>query len=120
MNSTLQVSVAEGVLNNDLDPDGQLLTARLVSISDGSVNLAVDGSFTLYAPASPGVVTMVYQADDGICSLSGNCPNEQVTITITAEAAVPVPATPTKYVVLMALLIISISFFAGRRKYRFP
>ena len=120
VNSTLQVSVAEGVLNNDSDPDGQLLTASLVSISDGSVNLATDGSFTFYAPANPGTVTMVYQVDDGICGLSGNCPIEQVTITITAEPAEPVPATPIKYVMLMALLIILMSLFAGRRQYMSP
>ena len=118
VNSTLQVSVAEGVLNNDSDPDGQLLTARLVSISDGSVNLATDGSFTFYAPGSPGTVTMVYQADDGICGLNGNCPNEQVTVTVNPEPAKPVPAMPMKYVVLIALLMILISLFAGRRQYR--
>ncbi len=110
VNSTLQVSVAEGVLNNDSDPDGQLLTASLVSISGGSVNLATDGSFTFYAPAISGTVTMVYRADDGICGLSGNCPSEQVTITVTAAPpAEPIPTVPTRYLVLIALAMTLLS-----------
>ena len=110
VNQTLQVTAADGVLSNDSDPDGQLLTAILVSISDGSVHLSSDGSFVFFAPNTPGTVTMVYRADDGVCGNSGSCTSQQVTITVTeAPPAVPVPTTPLRYLTLIALAMTLLS-----------
>jgi VCBS repeat-containing protein len=70
-NQALTVA-APGVLGNDTDPDGNPLTARLVSgPGHGTVALAADGSFT-YTPAANylGPDGFTYQAGDG--SLSSN------------------------------------------------
>ena len=59
---------APSVLANDSDPDGNVLTAELVSQpSNGSVAMDSDGSFT-YTPNPDfvGVDTFVYQAFDGV------------------------------------------------------
>src|SRR5262249_42406174 len=64
--STLSV-LAPGVLGNDSDPDGQPLTAQLVSgTAHGSLTLDVDGRFT-YTPAANynGPDEFWYQASDG-------------------------------------------------------
>ena len=107
---TLQVSAVEGVLGNDSDPDGQLLSATLVSISAGTINLALDGSFTFYAPATAGTVTLVYRAEDGVCNLNSSCPTEQATITVTDPPPVlPVPGLRGWHLILLAL---GISFFS--------
>jgi VCBS repeat-containing protein len=64
--ATLTVSTP-GVLGNDQDGDGDLLTAVLASQpADGSLTLNSDGSFT-YAPV-PGFIgtdSFTYRADDG-------------------------------------------------------
>ncbi len=69
--------LAEGVLGNDTDLDGDALAAVLVSgPSDGELRcvagdtpptLCADGSFTYTPPASPfeGTVTFTYNANDG-------------------------------------------------------
>ncbi|MCP4191097.1 MAG: tandem-95 repeat protein [Planctomycetaceae bacterium] len=50
LNETLSVSLADGLLSNDVDPDGDSLTANLVRESEnGALNLNPDGSFT-YTP----------------------------------------------------------------------
>lgn len=62
---TLSVA-ASGVLANDSDPDGNPLTAFLVSPpASGSVTLNTDGSF-VYTPAATfaGVASFTYQAQD--------------------------------------------------------
>jgi CSLREA domain-containing protein len=59
---------APGVLGNDSDPDGQPLSAVLVSdVSEGTLNLNSDGSFN-YAPPADffGEVSFTYQASDGM------------------------------------------------------
>ncbi|GAB4262371.1 MAG: hypothetical protein Kow0092_12700 [Deferrisomatales bacterium] len=65
-NATLTVA-APGVLGNDGDPDGDPLTAELVSgVAHGSLTLASDGSFT-YVPETgfSGTDGFTYRASDG-------------------------------------------------------
>ncbi len=59
-----------GVLGNDSDPDGDRLTANLVSEpTDGSVALEVDGSFTYTPdPDFSGTDSFAYAANDGLTS----------------------------------------------------
>jgi VCBS repeat-containing protein len=64
----LVVSAAEGVLANDSDPEGDLLTAALVSgPANGFLTLNADGSFS-YTPNANfnGTDSFVYQASDGL------------------------------------------------------
>ena len=59
---------APGVLANDKDPDGDPITAVLVTEpADGTLTLNADGSFT-YTPATgfSGTDTFTYQASDGL------------------------------------------------------
>ncbi len=63
----LNVTAALGVLKNDSDPEGQPLTAQLISnVQQGTLSLNPDGSF-LYTPASnfQGSDSFTYQAYDG-------------------------------------------------------
>ena len=81
-NTTLAIS-APGVLANDSDPDGDALTAVLVSPpTHGSVILRADGSFS-YTPqhnyvSALGVDTFTYQANDGLA----NSTTATVTLTV--------------------------------------
>ena len=71
---------AGGVLSNDIELDGQVLTASLVSnAANGDVSLNPDGTFT-YTPGLNfhGTDTFTYAASDGISSTE-----ETVTITVT-------------------------------------
>ena len=89
--TTLTVSVESGVLANDVDEDGDLLTATLVtSPSYGSLTINEDGSFT-YTPDSgfTGTDTFTYQAGDGE-TLSETA---TVTITVSSDNTAPVAAT---------------------------
>ena len=66
VNTTLTVA-APGVLANDKDPDGDPITAVLVSQpADGTLTFNADGSFT-YTPAAgfSGTDSFTYQASDG-------------------------------------------------------
>ena len=79
---TLNRGVGNGVLSNDTDPDGDPLTAQLVSgPTHGTLNLNANGSF-MYTPAANfnGPDTFTYEADDGTSS----SPPATVTITVTA------------------------------------
>jgi VCBS repeat-containing protein len=86
-----QLTVAPaGVLANDSDPDGDPLTAVLVSgPSHGTLALNADGSFT-YTPAPNfnGTDTFTYKANDG--QLNSNVAT--VTITVTPVNDAPVAA----------------------------
>jgi VCBS repeat-containing protein len=66
--TTLTVDAAGGVLANDSDADGDLLTAQLVGVPtpNGTLNFNPDGSFT-YTPniGYTGADRFVYQAFDG-------------------------------------------------------
>jgi hypothetical protein len=64
--SSLQVSAADGVLANDMDVDGEVLTAsRVTDPSHGTLTLLADGSFS-YRPdgAFAGDDTFTYRAQD--------------------------------------------------------
>jgi VCBS repeat-containing protein len=79
---------APGVLANDTDPNGDPLTAILVSgVSHGTLTLNPDGSFT-YSPAADyiGADSFTYKANDG--SLDSN--TATVSITVTPGIDVPV------------------------------
>jgi large repetitive protein len=81
--TTLSVA-APGVLSNDSDPDGNALTAVLVSgPSNGELALSSNGSFTYKPPAGyTGPATFTYKAFDG--SLESTAAT--VTITVTSKA----------------------------------
>jgi VCBS repeat-containing protein len=86
---TLTIDAAAGVLDNDTDPDGDMLTAMLVGdVANGTLTLAADGSFT-YVPDEnfSGTDSFTYHATDGIIE-SG-----EATVTITVTAANDLPAT---------------------------
>ncbi len=77
-----------GVLSNDTDPEGDTLTAALVtSPVNGAVALNADGSFDYTPdPNFNGVDTFTYEASDG------TSPPASATVTITVN---PVPDAPT-------------------------
>ncbi|MHC5068636.1 MAG: Ig-like domain-containing protein [Planctomycetota bacterium] len=82
--SSLNVAAA-GVLSNDSDADGDALSAVLVAdVSNGSLSLSADGSFT-YTPTAgfSGSDSFSYQANDG--SASSNV--VVVDLTVTASQA---------------------------------
>jgi len=71
-NTVLQVDTAQGVLNNDVDIDGDLLTAIIVSQPQhGTLHALTDGSFT-YTPAQDyaGIDNFTYKATDGVLESS--------------------------------------------------
>ena len=79
-NSTLTVAAAQGVLVNDVDIDGDPLTAAVFSDpSHGSLSLNADGSFT-YIPTNgfSGADSFTYQANDG--SLNSNLATVFITV----------------------------------------
>ena len=84
--NTLDIA-APGVLANDTDPDGDLLTAAIVSSpSNGTLSLNADGSF-LYTPDNDfnGSDSFTYKANDGITDSNIT----EVTITINAVNQLP-------------------------------
>ncbi len=96
-NNTLTVSSSAGVLKNDTDPEGDNLSASVVTgPGKGVVNLSADGSFT-YTPNAnvTGTDTFVYQANDGL----GNSNPATVTVTIGAVNNAPVVSVPGSQVV---------------------
>ncbi|NLE38546.1 MAG: tandem-95 repeat protein [Pirellulaceae bacterium] len=83
----LNVSAALGVLTNDTDVDGDLLTAVLVQTTQhGTLTLNPNGSFT-YLPGAgfEGVDTFTYRAFDG------NLQSNLATVTITVSGANQAP-----------------------------
>jgi VCBS repeat-containing protein len=90
-NTTLTVS-GEGVLGNDSDPDGGMLTAEIAqAASNGTVSLSANGSFT-YTPANGfvGTATFAYRAVD-----DDDAESESTTVTITVTATAPTAAADT-------------------------
>jgi len=93
-NSTLTVPVGTGVLINDSDPDGDSISATLVSTtSHGTLSFNSNGSFT-YTPvaAFSGADSFTYRVSDG----SVNSTNATVTINVAHVAFAPV-ATGESY-----------------------
>ncbi len=86
-NRSLTVSAAEGVLANDSNPEGDPLTALLItSPTQGNVSLSASGAFT-YTPNQKfvGVDSFTYRAHAGFAQ------SNVATVTITVE---PVKAMP--------------------------
>ncbi|HSC15419.1 MAG TPA: Ig-like domain-containing protein, partial [Gammaproteobacteria bacterium] len=84
---TLNVGAGNGVLDNDTDPDGNMLTAFLVSdVSSGTLTLNSNGGFN-FAPAAgfAGTVTFSYEAGDGTARSNP----ASVTITVNAVNGAP-------------------------------
>jgi VCBS repeat-containing protein len=78
---------APGVLGNDSDPDGDAMTATLISgPTSGALSLSADGSFT-YTPAANdnGSVSFVYTVTDGTFV------SDPVTVTIAIDAVNDAP-----------------------------
>lgn len=102
---TLTVDVAQGVLRNDVDPDGNTLTVRLQSdVASGTLGLASDGSFA-YTPSADfnGLDTFVYVASDGIADSAPT----SVSINVRPTNDIPSPQ-PDQYTTAEdALLVIS-------------
>jgi hypothetical protein len=76
---TLTVDASDGVLANDLDVDGDPLTATVVDdVTYGNLTLDAEVGFT-YAPAAgnPGTDTFTYVANDGVAD------SNTATVTIT-------------------------------------
>ena len=83
----LNVVVAEGVLSNDTDVDGDALSAVLVSdVVNGSLTLNADGSFS-YTPAAnfDGSDSFTYKPNNG--TVDGNT----VTVSITVDSVNDAP-----------------------------
>jgi VCBS repeat-containing protein len=81
---TTLTSAAPGILANDTDPDGDPLTAILVSgVSHGTLTLNANGSFTYTSDAGNAAAdSFTYQASDG--TLQSNA----ATVTITIDSAI--------------------------------
>ena len=80
--TSLNIAAANGVLANDVDPDGDTITAVLVSnVAHGTLTLSENGSFN-YAPVADFVGTdrFTYQTSDGTLTSS------TVEVTIAVEA----------------------------------
>jgi VCBS repeat-containing protein len=91
--NTLTTTTTNGVLANDTDPEGNTLTASLVTnVSSGTLNLDQNGTFT-YTPASgfTGNVTFTYRANDG----TANSNTATVTIDVTDANQAPVAVANT-------------------------
>lgn len=97
--SQLVVNAANGVLANDIDADGDTLTAAVFTPPQfGTLNLSPNGSFT-YTPNAnfAGIDTFTYVANDG----NSNSLPATVTITMTGSEDAPV-AVPDAYIGLTA------------------
>lgn len=76
----LDVNQIDGVLRNDIDPDGELIISTLVSTSNGTLVLNPNGSFRYIPnPNFYGTDSFVYQA----CDSSNACSQATVTLNIT-------------------------------------
>ena len=86
MDTPLSIA-APGVLSNDADPDGDILTVQTAPISGpttGAVSLASDGSFTYTpAPGFTGTDLFTYRIDDG----TGRTDDGTVEITVSSGSS---------------------------------
>ncbi|MFQ5729026.1 MAG: Ig-like domain-containing protein, partial [Waddliaceae bacterium] len=79
-NQPLIINAVNGVLANDIDPEGQTLTAILITTTtNGTLTLNPDGSFE-YTPHAgfSGVDTFTYKANDG--ELDSNAATVTITV----------------------------------------
>ena len=91
----LNVEEASGVLANDIDMDGDELTAVLVKApQNGTLNLNADGSFTFNNDSFVGVVTFSYLANDA--TDDGNTVSVTINI-LPAGSDIPPSAVGDKY-----------------------
>ncbi|MES2630281.1 MAG: Ig-like domain-containing protein [Bacteroidota bacterium] len=79
MNTQLNTTTADGVLFNDVDPDGVLTAALVSGTTKGALTLNANGSFS-YKPITnfTGIDSFVYRA----CDPEGACANASVTINV--------------------------------------
>jgi hypothetical protein len=96
--ATLTVDAASGVLSNDFDVDGDVLTAQLVGAgtSQGILTFNHDGSF-VYVPKADftGTDRFIYQASDGLFTSIAAV----VTINVTSEGKTAPVAVADTYAV---------------------
>jgi hypothetical protein len=92
---SLAIPAAAGVLRNDLDPDGNSISASLITntVDHGTLSLFPDGRFT-YTPAFrySGIDRFTYQMKD-----SNNVPasaTATIYVGVTSDPASPVPLPP--------------------------
>ncbi|RPI61358.1 MAG: tandem-95 repeat protein, partial [Planctomycetaceae bacterium] len=93
----LTVLAANGVLVNDSDADGDLLTAEIVDgplSSQGTVTLVPAGGFVFQPAAGFTTATFTYRTFDGIEY------SDPATVTITADVQAPVNISDRQYAVL--------------------
>ncbi len=106
MGTTLTVDAAHGVLANDTDADGDLLTAELLGIPlvNGVLNFNSDGSFT-YTPNAGvfGDINFTYQAEDWL----DNSSPVIVTITVKEVNIAPVAVADAYLVALDVPLVVA-------------
>ncbi len=91
-NEALTVNVANGLLANDSDPEGDPIAVTIVTAESlGSLNVSADGSFT-YTPndGASGLETVEYTISDGYAIATA-------TLTITIEANQPPIAVDDSY-----------------------
>jgi VCBS repeat-containing protein len=84
---TLNVNAANGVLDNDSDPESQTMTAILVAdVTNGSLTLNADGSYTYTHDGSETTSdSFTYKANDG----TSDSNTVAVTITVNPQNDVP-------------------------------
>ena len=102
--TTLTVDTADGVLANDSDPDGELLTAVLEDNPlNGVVSLSLDGSFS-YVPNADfaGTDSFTYRASDG----TGASVVTVVSISVIGENDAPVAQNDEFQVLPGQLLVV--------------
>ncbi len=106
-NSTLTVVVAEGVLANDTDADGDTLTALLVDdVANGALTLDANGSF-VYTPTRgfTGTDSFSYRASDG----TDQSAVATVTLVVTAINVAPVAVADSYSVEKNAVLTVAVA-----------
>jgi VCBS repeat-containing protein len=82
---------APGVLANDTDPEGDALTATLLTPPTfGSVTLSSNGSWTYHAGPNAGVDAFTYRANDG--TMASNPAPVHITVSAAAPTPTPTPA----------------------------
>ena len=96
----LSVDVADGLLANDTDVEGDALAvdAGTFSPGGGTLTLAADGSFSYQAPSTPGTVTFDYTVRDG----NGGSSPGTLTITVTEANAADLSITKSDGVEIVA------------------